>query len=294
MSEDDHRGGNRATGTESALWELALRLVPPQYGPSGQSAEPPHIWPGQLPNDLPFELPIPDDSRIVGSYGRGLHRAILIDSELHPKNVVAQYTDRLRASGWSMPEALRGPGGFVGSEQARRAQAIYCRSAQGPTISVVAEIGADTVTHVMISVNLDPADNPCGQPSEPRVAELQRVGPPLPPLEAPASSHLVSHGGGAGPDVSTALATLTVHLGLTPVVDHYIRQLEEAGWQLDEEGESGPVAWSAWSFAHWGGGLARGALVVLKVPGEISAYSLFLHAQSAVACGEQQGSGILC
>src|SRR5579872_4632606 len=98
MSEErtvNNRGGSgaeesKAARADSAVWDLALRLVPQHYGPHGESPEPPRLWPGRLP-DLPFELPIPDGARLVGSYGRGLHLTVLIDTAMGPKQTVASY-----------------------------------------------------------------------------------------------------------------------------------------------------------------------------------------------------------
>ena len=42
-------------------------------------------------------------------------------------------------------------------------------------------------------------------------------------------------------ETDTALPVLTL-------ADHYAAQLEKAGWTRSDEGDSGPLAWSAWKF----------------------------------------------
>jgi hypothetical protein len=202
----------------------------------------------------------------------------LIDATMTPKEFVAFYEDRMLASGWSTPTWRQGPGGFASPHLAQQAQALFCRSAEGPALTVFAEMGADQIAHGTLTINLDPANNPCRPPVD-REHHDMRVGPHIPPLETPPDSALVAYAPSDGPGISTALATLTADLDLTAIIEHYGQQLEEAGWHLIEAGESGPVAWSAWSFVDRDRSPAHGILTVMREPGEARSYALSLHAR---------------
>jgi hypothetical protein len=279
MTSDDDRAEAPASGNdaEAALHELALRLISPQYGASDPSTGLPCIWPGRLPDVLPFDLPIPDTARVIGSYGGDRDLTALIDADSQPKQIVAFYTDRLRASGWSTLQAGHDPGGFIPPQLAQQAQALFCRSTDGPAMTVFAQVAANGTTHATLSINLDPVNNPCRQTPDHEPPE-RSIGPQLPPLEPPAGCDLYTHGMSTGPHTSATLATLTTQLDLAAVVHHYGRQLEEAGWRADESGQSGPVAWSAWDFVDRDRSPARGVFVTIQEPGETGRYALYLHA----------------
>jgi hypothetical protein len=273
--------GSEATGglrsRNAALVELALRLVPEQFGPSGAPREPPRLWPGQIP-ELPFELPVPENARVIGSYGRGQQVSVLVDTDMTPKEFGAFYSGRMLAAGWITPAWQQGPGGFVQPEMAQRAHALFCRGVEGPALTVVAETGSDHITHGTLTIHLDPTDNPCRPPVPHTQEHFMRFGPHIPGLESPPDSSLVSHGMSSNPEMSSALATLTTSLDLSAVLEHYGRQLAEAGWESGEAAESGSVAWSTWSFADRDRSAAHGILFVIREPGETGSYALFLHA----------------
>lgn len=267
-----------AAGGDRALRELALRLVPSPSGPGGPSTAKPMLWPGKLPEVLPFDLPVPDAGRVIGSYGRGEHLTILIDTEMTPKETVAFYEERLPASGWSTPAWYRRQGGFFPPQVGQPTQILFCRGAEGPALAIFAEQGPDRITHATLSLNLDPAENPCRPPADDG-RRVMRVGPHIPPLEAPPNCVLIPYGTSAGPDISTALAALSVDLVPGAIEEHFGRQLAEAGWRLVERGASGPIAWSTWSFVDRDRSAARGMLTVIREPGAESGYALSLYAR---------------
>jgi hypothetical protein len=214
---------------------------------------------------------------VIGSYGGDRDLTALIDADSHPKQIVAFFTDRLRESGWSTLQAGHNPGGFVPPPLAQQAQALFCRSTEGPAITVFAQVAVDGTTQATLSINLDPVNNPCRQTPDHEPPESS-IGPQLPPLEPPAGCDLDPLRMSTGFHTSAAHATLTTESDLAAVVHHYARQLEEAGWRADKSGQSGPVAWSAWDFADRDRAPARGIFVTIQEPGETRRYALYLHA----------------
>src|SRR5947209_3071120 len=96
----------------AALYELALRLIPPRYPPGTPYEASPRIWAGSIPEDLPVALPVPEDARVIGTYGAPQLLTILVDTAMRPKGVLAFYRERLERTGWKMRPAL-GQGGFL-------------------------------------------------------------------------------------------------------------------------------------------------------------------------------------
>jgi hypothetical protein len=281
LSSDDQSEASGAPdhAYDPALWELALRLIPQQYGPTGPSNVPPRIWPGCVP-DLPFDLPVPQRARVVGGYGRGKHLTVLIDTDASPKECIAFYREHMFLGGWSTPAWHVESGGFAVPQVTHQAQALLCQGDRGPALSIFTQAAGDEITHMTLTINLDTTNNPCLPPVEPEQYQMS-VGPHIPPLGAPPDCTLVSYGTSGGPGLSTAFATLTTDLDLTAVVTHYDQQLAEAGWHLVDNGRSGPVAWSAWTLVDRMRSSAHGTLTVIQEPDEATSYALCLHTRGS-------------
>jgi hypothetical protein len=83
----------------------------------------------------------------------------------------------------------------------------------------------------------------------------------IPSLEAPDGLQIPSSGAGGSSDGSAyTTADLETSLSIDELLAHYNAQLEQAGWQLIDQGTSEVVAWSAWKLTddeanEWGGTL---------------------------------------
>jgi len=95
---------NLAAGDAEALRALAIRLLSPPY-PGAPPAEATRLLVGQLPDDLPFELPLPEGAAVVGSLARGEHLGteIVLDVNQPPEAVVDFYLKELEALGFTRP-----------------------------------------------------------------------------------------------------------------------------------------------------------------------------------------------
>jgi hypothetical protein len=82
---------------ETDLLEFALRLAAYPNDPSTQNAQ---ILPGQIPDKLPVEIPIPEDSRILGSLIRNPESIdILFNAHLSSEQVLSFYRKIMEAKG---------------------------------------------------------------------------------------------------------------------------------------------------------------------------------------------------
>jgi hypothetical protein len=116
MDEQTQQRSDSAGG-EDALRELAVRLLTFHHSllVAGQQVQEPQLLVGQLPPDLPVELPLPEGSRLLGSLAVE-NPMIAIETHLAGEDVVTFYRERLTTAGWTVPEHFGPPqGGFVHS-----------------------------------------------------------------------------------------------------------------------------------------------------------------------------------
>lgn len=93
-----------AAGDAEALRALAIRLLSPPY-PGAPTREATRLLFEQLPDDLPFELPLPEGAAVVGSLARGEHLGteIVLDVNQSPEAVAEFYLKELEAQGFARP-----------------------------------------------------------------------------------------------------------------------------------------------------------------------------------------------
>ncbi len=81
------------------LQMLALRLLSYPFDPQ---APQPQLLAGQLPDTLPFDLPLPNGYHLVGSFvSTPQEMQIVLDTDLSPAEIIAFYTERMQVAGWS-------------------------------------------------------------------------------------------------------------------------------------------------------------------------------------------------
>jgi hypothetical protein len=261
-------------GSESELVRFVQRLLDFRY-PGGPEPGEVQILAGQLPEDMPVELPMPRDAEVVGSVARGDQNVeIILDVPGEPQSVLDAYEEQLVAAGWREPE-LDGPsgGGFVPPDGAFAS--LFCREQEEPYLSVSAfTLDNRDMSDVRLSLNSAPEDySPCDERSVPGPPGISGLSPRL---EAPRDATMVEGGeGGGGGNSWYSSSTLKTEMSVANLEEHYREQLEKAGWSREESGASGPAAWSTWTFTDDDGDAWSGVFLALEVPGEEDAR--FVH-----------------
>jgi hypothetical protein len=192
---------------ESRLKAVALRFLTYHY--HEQTMEAIDMLVNQLPADLPVEIPVMEDSHIVGSVIRitNGHEAfsILLETDVSPGRVRDYYDERLRAAGWQVPDytkrfpGMHGGGFTFGMEELWHPG--YCLSTEGPALKVTASELADGSTEIHLALETDPEQSPC-RPVPEEVfrphwhEDLEQPLPNLTPPPRPDSTPRVE--GGAG------------------------------------------------------------------------------------------------
>lgn len=263
----DEQTNPRANDGDTSLRELALALLAAQYGATEGAAEP-RLLVGQLPPDLPYELPVPEGGRVLGTL---LHRnpTVALDAPLEPDQALAFFGERLTAAGWSAQQDMPPRhGGFMHSTMGNRAFGYFYLGEDGPAVNVLAFATPSGRTAIHLNLRTEGGATAFGGlPSGPR---QRRMGPDiwriLPPIAPPPRSQQWQEGGNSGGDRVSSSARLETDLDLPTVAAHYIAQLEKGGWQRRNSDEHDPVAWSTWTFQDEDKEPWSGLFIILKHP----------------------------
>ncbi|MFB8789788.1 MAG: hypothetical protein U7123_13255 [Potamolinea sp.] len=230
---------------EELLQALALRLLGKEF-PGDSKPESVQIIVGRLPDQLPVEIPLPENSRILGSYVNLQWQTIYIefDTDLPVNSIFDFYRERLLSSGWHSPQNPRPMGGFHPNLSTNRA--LFCRSQRGPSLSIYASTLPHQLTQVSLGINSDPNNRSCANISSSR--DLYEGYELIPSLTPPVNSKQFGQQSGSSGDNANSRTMLETNLDLLSVTAHYQAQLRQVGWTCFEQGQGGSLAWSTWRF----------------------------------------------
>lgn len=246
--------------SSAELLRFVERLLTHPGFPSGK---PVAILPGELPSNLSVEVPIPNDTEVIGSLVRSddtyKQVEIILDVPMEPNEVIEFYRNRLEEAGWNETEgfSFSEGGGFVSTMPE---SAIFCRyEREGPSLMITAYTLATkegNVSDTRLHLDTDPRTSVCrerffGPPCDDR-AEV------IPLLKPPEGAILRCVSSGGGEYRWNSEATIKTELNVSELENHYRKQLLEAGWELKEEGNTSSFVWSTWSSTdefgdHWSG-----------------------------------------
>ncbi|MEO8609279.1 MAG: hypothetical protein ABI690_15415 [Chloroflexota bacterium] len=258
-------------GDEAGLRALLSRIVSSSGFPPDQSA----AYVRQLPDNLPFNLPLPDKANIVGSvfYGSPGYTQVILDAQQTPDEIVQFFRDSLTTSDWSSLSADNSPvGGFVAQPWS---QAFFCYQTTQAMLRVLAE-GGDSATNVSITITAPADTTACGgagagaSPGEPFTL--------LPQLQVPAGVSLLPSGTGGGGlgsagKYTSLLTALTSDLPLSKIADAYNEQLKALGWQPISQEANAKMNWSGWTVLDADGKTWAGTFMVSANPAVTGRYS---------------------
>jgi hypothetical protein len=258
-------------GDEAALREF-LRHYMDDYGPFGADST---VVIGVLPQNLPFELPIPDETHIIGSIvgGQDPGIEIIADSELPIHEVVAFYDGVLtEANDWRTLDPV---GGFVQEGKL----GLFCYGQAGTSLSLIVYPTHPTELRFTIGVagDMNYCNVPTGMPRDAMTI--------MPRLVSPQGVVLMSSTGGGGSNGGSAhmWVMLTSALPIDEIAATYQVQFEAAGWQQASREAGENFLWSAWTFTsadgtRWNGtftltGMAEGGYTASIIIREAAASS---------------------
>ena len=222
-------------------------------------SKPVAIFPGELPDNLSVDIPIPSDAAVIGSLVRpgGTYERveIILDVSMGPNDVFAFYRDSMNDAGWNETEDFYPPerSGFISSVEPE--SVIFCRyEDKGPSIEITAHnlaTAAGNVSDVRLHVDTDPQTWRCTKSYfKPYGDDRVEI---IPPLKPPEGAMLGGSGLGGGEGRWQADADIETELNVSELNTHYQKQLLEADWVLNDGGDTDTIAWSTWSFTDESG-----------------------------------------
>jgi hypothetical protein len=247
--------------------DLALRLLAMSHHCDSDLFS---LSPGALPRDLPFELPLPDDARMLGALSVGQpnlpdHQPPLAIILVEMPHTVEQSAQRLSAAleaqGWSqnaMPHNMRG--GFA--HVMPNYNYMSFRSAASDYVLTILPQPSASASPTTFSISVQREPTQAQRRPDPFHDQRELIPALLPPVGATQQSG----GGGGGNRSRYTSASLTTSAPIAEVMATYDRQLERGGWRRRSGGVSGSVGWSYWSFSDDEQKAWRGALAVLGDP----------------------------
>ncbi len=233
---------------EDILYKLALRLST-FYGDPHVSN--PTLLVEKLPETFPLTIPLPEESRVLGSLIRGPESLqILLDVPLTASEVRDFYQQKLLSSGWSLPDRDPGmpyEGGFLYSGFGGVNFHRY-ENASGWSLNIQIGRPENNLTDVRLQFNHDTTF---------AISKRRRNrfhGPEmfkiLPPLSPPEGAEQQGGGGSSGSESVYTSATLKLPetWPVAAITRHYVEQLQQAAWTSIAEEQTEHSAWSTWTF----------------------------------------------
>jgi len=247
-------------GDEESLREFIGRALTYPYPGSEEGGT--RILIGLLPDDLPFDLPIPEGSQVIGSIVRSdpAGTEIILDSPLKSQEAIAFYQDELTGEGWSeQSQEAYGPG-FV---SALWPSQTFCEVEGDIVVYISAVDVPDKPTDLRVNIQSQAEYSPCKPDNTQGMDDAYFL---IPPLVSPAGALVRGGGSGSGPGEANVTASLKTDLAADELADHYGEQLSEAGWDLGERGATEYEAWSSWTITDDKGEKWGGILIVVESP----------------------------
>lgn len=205
------------------------------------------ILPGKLPPDLPFEVPVPDGAKVIGSLIRSADKyeqiQIILDVPEKPEKIIEFYRNNMKKAGWTESEYFYDSWGFSSMPKSD----IFCQyEREGPSLEIdVYTSDGEKPADVRLTLSTNPRVTVCQERYEQR-GSTKDV---LPLLLAPKGAvQKEGGGGGGGGNMRSLYTVLETELSVKELETHYRNQLVEFGWDLKEKGSNSSITWSTWSF----------------------------------------------
>ncbi|MDM7913167.1 MAG: tetratricopeptide repeat protein, partial [Methanotrichaceae archaeon] len=252
LASSEETTGKPSGVAEPSVEELATRLLQATY-PGSTELNEVQLLAGNLPEDMPVDLPIPDGARIIGSEiqeDKGIY--IVLDVPLMPDGALDFYRRALPSQNWTETTIPGMDRGFVRGDPS----ITFCKGMKNPSITVTAH-PLENSTDLRISIISDPEYSPCSQ------ASFDDWLRPIPKLSAPEGARQFNEMMTGGGNRAAVSATLETEMNSSALEDHYADQLGASNWTRKGGGRSGPQSWSVWSTEDEGGLVWNGFLIAL-------------------------------
>jgi hypothetical protein len=214
---------------------------------------------GRVPDNLPFEVPRPEKSRVVGALARPAAGTLVFSVAQRPLDAMRAYRELLRRTGWDDRDRERGSG-FQPREIAY--SGVFCQGEER-SISTTAAEGRDGQTFLQVQYAVYKSYSQCDDRQRENMS-WQRG--PMPTLYPPPKATIVDGNMGGGRNYIEASARLKTELRPAQLVVHYGAQLRAEGWVARSEPSGGDVAAQTWRVEDRRGKAWIGVLAAISIP----------------------------
>lgn len=257
MQASSENGVEIVGGDEESLrafireWMQPVSLENPSQGVT--------VYIGRTPKDVPYDLPAPEGSRVIGSItGNWVEYMLIYASSLSAESIQEFYAQSLIDKGWKEAPMNQGSGGFVSGTNSFLG---YCYGEGEAFLTLETPSITEESTSVRLSLDTTPEPSVCNP--DPNAGSLYID--LIPTLRAPKG--VTTQGGSAGGSDRSAEVTagLKGNLSAAELVDFYNEQLVATGWEMQNSSQGEGAAWSNWTFQDSEGTDWIGTLMVAEV-----------------------------
>jgi hypothetical protein len=245
-------------GDEASLREFIKQWMAPSGYP-GNSIQDMTVYIGNTPENIPYDLPVPENARTIGSITGGwMDYQLIFDSDLDSKAVNVFYSKNLPDRGWQQAPVNQRQGGFISQSDQYQ---YYCRKDGNAYLTIETPSMFEGKTGIRLTLDTNPDPQMCDASAAGTGYSHDKL---LPQLKAPEGT--LVQGGGAGMSDRDAeiSASLSSKLSTGELLEIYDQQLVDAGWEMQnsDSGEGG--AWSQWTIKDEQGKAWLGSLIIVK------------------------------
>ena len=274
---------NGNNGEHGLLRDLAQRLLTYHY-PGEPEARTARLLPGEIASEFPADIPLPSDTRLIGSLVVPMHVTVVFDTSMTSEQLVDYYKERMISIGWTEPAPwpFFHEGGFQHNIMEQWMGSIFCRGTASLSVHIEASPADSSAQEVRLKYDTDPRVSHCAQQRRHRRQFPGTFTDVIPTLEAPPKSMQMPRGGGGRSDThSETSAHLKTNLDLSSVARHYGDQLSKSGWQEQDSAQNGPMAWSTYEFKDEESEDWNAIFYAVALPKKEGEYLLFVEATMA-------------
>jgi hypothetical protein len=244
-------------GNEESLREFLKQWLIPVY--LGGPAQDMTVYIASLPKDIPYDLPTPEDARIVGSItGSWVDYVLIFDTSLPAKSIQEFYAQTLIEKGWHEAPTNPGQSGFVSQADLFSG---YCHEGDDAFLNVETPSFSDEKTSLRLNLDISPDLYNCDAAAISSGYSYEKL---IPKLEAPQGTLIRESGSGGSDRDAEVTASLQSDLSPLELVEFYNQQLLTSGWTMQDSGNGQGAAWSRWTFTDEQKTNWLGSLIVLK------------------------------
>jgi hypothetical protein len=247
---------------------ISRRLVERLLNPS--MLEESELIIGKLPDNLFIQIPQPSKSQILGTMIRGKSSyQIELNAPQSATEVKSFYQTQLTAAGWKNSQIISPPKpAFVTSENQSNENLGFCNSEKGALVHLKFNQYEDNSTEISLFLN---------QVKQPNFSCPQsNIGLPfahIPSLKPPANTKVTPRlTGNISPQTSNSVATLESNLTIEQLNQHYMNQMQQAGWTKTGDTKNAQTIFSIWGFKDQENRIWQGVMSLKPIEGKSGQY----------------------